>query len=99
MYSSSMKVGLRLPQTEKHRATKEKIINLAKGAENAKIFNIAGDCLIYYFPKTSDASNNQATLKDVLECGITLTAAHRAINAKLHEEKLAPVNYRISAKV
>ncbi len=37
-----MKVGLRLPQTEKHRATKEKIINLAKGAENAKIFNIAG---------------------------------------------------------
>jgi len=42
MYSSSMKVGLRLPQTEKHRATKENIINLAKGAENAKIFNIAG---------------------------------------------------------
>jgi len=62
----------------------------------AKIIKNAGDCLIYYFPKTSDASNNQATLKDVLECGITLTAAHRAINAKLHEEKLAPVNYRIS---
>ena len=63
----------------------------------AKIIKNAGDCLIYYFPKTSDASNNPASLKDVLECGITLTAAHRAINAKLHEEKLPPINYRISA--
>jgi class 3 adenylate cyclase len=63
----------------------------------AKIIKNAGDCLIYYFPKTSDASNNPAILKDVLECGITLTVAHRAINAKLHVEKLPPVNYRISA--
>jgi alkanesulfonate monooxygenase SsuD/methylene tetrahydromethanopterin reductase-like flavin-dependent oxidoreductase (luciferase family) len=31
----SMKVGLRLPQTDERRATKENIINLAKGAENA----------------------------------------------------------------
>ena len=30
-----MKIGLRLPQTDKHRATKENIINLAKGAEHA----------------------------------------------------------------
>jgi class 3 adenylate cyclase len=63
----------------------------------AKIIKNAGDCLIYYFSKTSDASNNPASLKDVLECGITLTVAHRAINAKLHEEKLPPINYRISA--
>src|SRR5215469_1759207 len=63
----------------------------------AKIIKNAGDCLIYYFPKTSDASNNPASLKDVLECGIILTVAHRAINAKLHEEKLPPINYRISA--
>ena len=30
-----MKVGLRLPQTDERRATKENIISLAKGAENA----------------------------------------------------------------
>ena len=30
-----MKIGLRLPQTDKHRATKENIIHLAKGAEYA----------------------------------------------------------------
>jgi hypothetical protein len=35
MHNSSMKIGLRLPQTDKHRATKENIIHLAKGAENA----------------------------------------------------------------
>jgi probable F420-dependent oxidoreductase len=35
MDNNSMKIGLRLPQTDKHRATKENIINLAKGAENA----------------------------------------------------------------
>jgi hypothetical protein len=35
--------------------------------------------------------------KDVLECGITMIAAHAAINAKLLDEKMPPVNYRISA--
>jgi probable F420-dependent oxidoreductase len=35
MHISNMKIGLRLPQTDKHRATKENIISLAKGAENA----------------------------------------------------------------
>ena len=30
-----MKIGLRLPQTDKHRATKENIIRLATEAENA----------------------------------------------------------------
>ena len=30
-----MKIGLRLPQTDKQRATKENIIHFAKGAENA----------------------------------------------------------------
>ena len=35
MNSDTMKVGLRLPQTDKHHATKENIINLAKEAENA----------------------------------------------------------------
>jgi hypothetical protein len=34
-----MKIGLRLPQTDKHYATKENIISLAKGAENAGCFD------------------------------------------------------------
>jgi class 3 adenylate cyclase len=62
----------------------------------AKIIKNAGDCLIYYFPKTFDPYN-QSSFKDVLECGITMISAHQAINAKLHEEKLPSLNYRISA--
>jgi two-component system, OmpR family, response regulator ChvI len=56
----------------------------------------AGDGLIYYFPKTSDINNNVA-FKDVLECGITMIAAHRSINSKMQSERLPSVNYRISA--
>jgi hypothetical protein len=33
--NNDMKIALRLPQTGKHHATKENIVDLAKGAENA----------------------------------------------------------------
>ena len=41
MHNSSMKIGLRLPQTGEHNATKENIIHLSKEAENA-------GCVILY---------------------------------------------------
>jgi class 3 adenylate cyclase len=63
----------------------------------AKIIKNAGDCLIYYFPNTSNITDNTDALKDVVECGITMISAHGIINAKLHEEKLPSLNYRISA--
>jgi two-component system, OmpR family, response regulator ChvI len=62
----------------------------------AKIIKNAGDALIYYFPKTSDI-NNKVAFKDVLECGITMMAAHRSINSKMQFERLPYINYRISA--
>jgi len=62
----------------------------------AKIIKNAGDCLIFYFPKTS-SSENISTFKGVLDCGATMIAAHRFINAKMNEEKLPVLNYRISA--
>lgn len=63
----------------------------------ANIIKNAGDCLIYYFPNTSNINDNSDALKDVIECGITMISAHGIINAKLHEEKLPSLNYRISA--
>jgi class 3 adenylate cyclase len=62
----------------------------------AKIIKNAGDCLIYYFPQTSD-SNDEIAFSDILECCFIMTEAHRFINAKLNDERLPPVNYRISA--
>jgi two-component system, OmpR family, response regulator ChvI len=62
----------------------------------SQIIKNAGDCLIYYFPATSD-SNDRIDFSDVLECCTTMIEAHRFINAKLNEEALPPVSYRISA--
>jgi class 3 adenylate cyclase len=62
----------------------------------AKIIKNAGDCLIYYFPRTSEP-NNELAFKDVIECGITMISAHHIINARLYENKLPPLNFRISA--
>jgi class 3 adenylate cyclase len=61
-----------------------------------KIIKNAGDALIYYFPDTDDSSNISA-FKDVLECGITMIAAHGAINSRMQSERLPSLNYRISA--
>jgi class 3 adenylate cyclase len=61
-----------------------------------KIIKNAGDALLYYFPKSSDV-NNEAGFKDVLECGITMIAAHGMINSKMQSESLPSINYRISA--
>lgn len=62
----------------------------------AEIIKNAGDCLIYYFPRTSE-SNNKPAFKDVIECGLTMIAAHRIINARLYENKLPSLDFRISA--
>jgi CheY-like chemotaxis protein len=62
----------------------------------AKIIKNAGDALIFYFPETSDSSNEGA-FKEILECFTTLILAHDIINAKLHSENLPSVSYRISA--
>jgi|GEM_PF-527647 len=62
----------------------------------ARIIKNAGDCLIYYFPHTLK-SGGQNVFKNVIECGITMISAHQAINTKLFDEGLPPLNYRISA--
>src|SRR3712207_475821 len=62
----------------------------------AKIIKSAGDALIFYFPDSSDPSN-ETVFKDILECFTTLVLARDIINAKLHSENLPSVSYRISA--
>src|SRR3712207_6280980 len=62
----------------------------------AKIIKSAGDALIFYFPDSSDPSN-ETVFKDILECFTTLVLARDIINAKLHSENLLSVSYRFSA--
>jgi two-component system, OmpR family, response regulator ChvI len=62
---------------------------------DAKVIKNTGTSLVYYFPKTSNSY--LSAFKDVIECGITMMAAHKVINIKLKEEGLPPMHYKISA--
>jgi len=62
---------------------------------NGKVIKNAGDCLIYYFPKTVDGSNESA-FKDVIDCGVAMIDSNPTINSRLNENHLPPIRYRIS---
>jgi two-component system, OmpR family, response regulator ChvI len=63
---------------------------------SSNIIKNTGDSVIFYFPETSDSANISA-FKGVLECGLTMIAVNPIINAKLNEEGLPSLHYRISA--
>ena len=95
----STKITAQIADARKIRKYYSIFINtMAAIARNfgAMIIKNTGDCLTYYFPKTSDSTNKSA-FNAVIECGITSIAASDAINAKLREEGLPPLLYRISA--
>jgi len=62
---------------------------------NGKVIKNAGDCLIYYFPKTVDGSNESA-FKDVVDCGVAMIDANSIINSRLNKNGLPSISYRIS---
>jgi class 3 adenylate cyclase len=64
-------------------------------AHNGKVIKNAGDCLIYYFPKTVDGSNELA-FKDVIDCGVAMIDANPIINSRLNKDDLPSIRYRIS---
>jgi class 3 adenylate cyclase len=64
---------------------------------NGKIIKNVGDALLYYFPNTAGAELRPSDIKDVLECGVTMMAAHSIINSRMQEEHLPPINFRISS--
>ncbi len=61
-----------------------------------KIIKNTGDGMICYFPETSD-HNKKPAFRNVIECGLTMMAAFRFINIRMHEMDLPDVSYRISA--
>ena len=63
------------------------------------IIKNTGDSLLYYFPKTTShlSNSNLFDFKNIFECGLTMIALNPIINAKLKEEGLPDLSYRISA--
>jgi class 3 adenylate cyclase len=62
----------------------------------ARIVKNAGDALIFYFDDVHDP-NNQLKFAKVLDCCLTMGLASGALNAKMLNENLPPIKYRISA--
>ncbi len=62
---------------------------------NGKIIKNIGDCLLLYFPKTSDNKNEQA-FREAIECGLKILDSRYAVNQELSKQYLPPFSYRIT---
>jgi class 3 adenylate cyclase len=62
---------------------------------NGKVIKNIGDCLLFYFPKTTDV-NNIGFFLDAIECGFKILDERYSINQELSQHPLPPFNYRIS---
>ncbi len=60
-----------------------------------KVIKNIGDCLLFYFPKTSDNKNEDAFI-GAIECGFKILDERYKINNELAKQYLPPFNYRIS---
>jgi class 3 adenylate cyclase len=94
----STKVSANLTPVQLSRYYEIFLNSIALIARNfgARIVKNAGDALIFYFDDTSDPTD-VAKFRNVLDCGLTMGTASSALNAKMFNEKLPPVRYRISA--
>ncbi|HET9806328.1 MAG TPA: response regulator [Nitrososphaeraceae archaeon] len=70
------------------------VSDLVKSSSGRIIKNI-GDCLLVYFPKTSD-SNSMEAFSEVIECGFKILDKRFSINQELSKQYLPPFNYKIS---
>jgi CheY-like chemotaxis protein/class 3 adenylate cyclase len=62
---------------------------------SGKVVKNIGDCLLFYFPKTTDV-NNIGVFREVIECGFKILDERYSINQELSKQQLPPFNYRIS---
>jgi class 3 adenylate cyclase len=62
---------------------------------SGKVIKNIGDCLLFYFPKTTDV-NNIGVFREVIECGFKILDERYNINQELSKQQLPPFNYRIS---
>ena len=60
-----------------------------------KVIKNIGDCLLLYFPKTSDNKNEDA-FGETIECNLKILDARYAVNQELSKQNLPPFSYKIS---
>ncbi len=62
--------------------------------EGVVVKNI-GDALLFYFPKTN--SKDEQTLKQALDCCLTMAESNKQVNRMMKKEGLPSFDYRVSA--
>jgi CheY-like chemotaxis protein/class 3 adenylate cyclase len=62
---------------------------------SGKVIKNIGDCLLFYFPKTSN-NKNIVAFKEAIDCGFNILDKRSNINEELTTQHLPPFNYRIS---
>ena len=60
-----------------------------------KVIKNIGDCILFYFPKTSDNKNEKA-FKEAIECSLKILDSRYVVNQELSKQQLPPFSYRIS---
>jgi CheY-like chemotaxis protein len=64
-------------------------------SNSGKVIKNIGDCLLFYFPKTSNHNNLEA-FREVIDCGSKILNERSKINKELCNQNLPPFSYRIS---
>ena len=62
---------------------------------SGKVIKNIGDCLLFYFPKTSDFKNIE-TFRETIDCAFKILEVRYVVNQELAKEHLPPFNYRIT---
>ena len=70
------------------------VSNLVKSSNGRVVKNI-GDCLLFYFPKTSNDKNEYSFI-EVIECALKILDKRYSLNDELSKQHLPPFNFRIS---
>ena len=85
----------KLESTRKYYSTFINSISEYVKSYSGKVVKNIGDCLLFYFPKTTDV-NNIGVFREVIECGFKILDERYSINQELSKEHLPPFNYRIT---
>jgi class 3 adenylate cyclase len=61
-----------------------------------KVLKNIGDCILFYFRKTSDNINDANSFEKAIECDFKILEERYKINEELARKHLPPFNFRMS---
>ena len=84
-----------LEYTRKYYSTFINSVSKIVKSYGGKVIKNIGDCLLLYFPNTSDNKNEDA-FRAAIDCGFKILDSRYAINQELSKQHLPPFSYKIS---